>query len=324
MAAEPQVFGDEAPMWEHYWKHGSSVRCVPQSDLASRLTSACWQDFARSIPSGGQVLDLGTGLGYVLDEIGRKRDDLDLVGVDAAVSLPKDAGRLRIEAGVRMERLPFGNCQFDAVCSQFGFEYSDTEATAREVMRILRPGGTVQLLVHHADGAVVRQSIRRRSALDWVAGESGIFDEAARLAGERRALCKAASSQCASVADGASRKQLDPVAAEVASAVRQIIFEGERAWDRLVGGMLSNLVRQVRNEVAIIAALQRVALDRAAVEKLRSILSNAGLAVASARLLEVQPGLPFAWLLQASKPASDEARPAHGNPASIKKSRRAG
>ena len=301
-ARKSQSAAAETLAWAYYWKHSGASRCVPAEQLVSQMLSTCWREFARSIPAQGRVLDLGTGLGYVLKEIGSERADVELVGIDSVMSLWTDDPRLRINAGVMMERLPFGSAEFDCVCSQFGFEYSDMPATAREIARVLRPGGAVKLLIHHSDGAVVHQSARRKAALEWIFEQSGIFEEAGRLLDRCRTLVTATSGACRDAVERAGERQLDSVAAEVAAAVHQVIAPPSQGWAKQVESGLSRLRDHARNERLMLAAIERVSIDGGRIEEIVSILGNSGLHPKPPRILEAQADVPFAWLIDATRP----------------------
>lgn len=303
-ACTPFAADSEAAAWAHFWKHGGATRCVPNSACALRLLSDEWREFARSLPNAARLLDLGTGLGHVLDEIARERADVRLVGVDSAPSLRAHNPRIRIESPATMEQLPFAAAEFDAVCSQFGFEYGETRAAAREIARVLRPGGDILMLVHHADSAIVAQSRARRAALEWVVERSGMFDQVARLTNEHRASYQAMSASFAQATDRARELGLDPVAPEVAAALNQIIATGSRGWIEQVGGRLARVTHNARQELVIRAALERVALDAPGVEALLATLRAAGLQPQPPEVLEINSGMPLAWRLRASKEAS--------------------
>jgi SAM-dependent methyltransferase len=64
-----------------------------------------------------------------------------------------------------VEALPFAERRFDAVVSQFGFEYGHTGKAADELARVLVPDGRVSLLVHHAESTVVAVNRARLDAL---------------------------------------------------------------------------------------------------------------------------------------------------------------
>jgi hypothetical protein len=65
-----------------------------------------------------------------------------------------------------MEALPFPERRFGAVVSQFGYEYSQTGASAREIARVLAAGARLSFLVHHADSAIVAATCSRLNAIE--------------------------------------------------------------------------------------------------------------------------------------------------------------
>jgi ubiquinone/menaquinone biosynthesis C-methylase UbiE len=53
-----------------------------------------------------------------------------------------------------MEALPFSDEHFDTVCGQYALEYSDTDKSVAELMRVLRGGGRLRFLLHSACGVL--------------------------------------------------------------------------------------------------------------------------------------------------------------------------
>jgi ubiquinone/menaquinone biosynthesis C-methylase UbiE len=111
------------------------------------------RDAAELAPRGGRVLDVGTGPGVLLVELGARRPDLSLTGVDlsadmvaaarrnlAAVGPPADGGRSVEVADVIA--LPFEDGAFDLVISSFSLHHWDhPDRAVGELARVLRPGG---------------------------------------------------------------------------------------------------------------------------------------------------------------------------------------
>lgn len=103
----------------------------------------------------GDVLEIGPGAGRSLQYF---RRDARWVGIEPNVFahdyLRREAERLEMNAEVRAgtaERLPVAEASMDAVASSLVLcSVSDVEATLREVMRVLRPGGRFVFIEHVA------------------------------------------------------------------------------------------------------------------------------------------------------------------------------
>ena len=94
----------------------------------------------------GRVLDLGCGHGSNSRVLFADRPDLDVVGLD--VSAKAIAGYLEVRPGLvgDAEHLPFASASFDLVVSDDVIEHLvDTDSYAREIHRVLRPGGHLAL-----------------------------------------------------------------------------------------------------------------------------------------------------------------------------------
>jgi demethylmenaquinone methyltransferase / 2-methoxy-6-polyprenyl-1,4-benzoquinol methylase len=134
----------------------------PTYDRYARLLSfgqdPRWRSFlvSRIPPEASRVLDVATGTAAVAIELARGAPGRTIVGVDQSSEMLA-AGRERVErAGpsgridlreARAEALPFGDAEFDAVTFTYLLRYvDDVPATLRELVRVVRPGGTVAML----------------------------------------------------------------------------------------------------------------------------------------------------------------------------------
>lgn len=125
--------------------------------MARRLVRPAYRRFAEDIaaaaPDGGAVLDVGTGPGVLLVEIGRLRPDLRLAGLDLSPDMVAAAERNLQELGGRASAhvgdvtdLPFPDDSFDLIVSSMSLHHWDDPAAAGpELARVLRPGGRVYL-----------------------------------------------------------------------------------------------------------------------------------------------------------------------------------
>ncbi|HEY8107687.1 MAG TPA: class I SAM-dependent methyltransferase [Gaiellaceae bacterium] len=134
----------------------------PTYDRYARLLSfgqdPRWRSFlvSRIPPDAHRVLDVATGTAAVAIELAGASLDRTVVGVDQSPEMLA-AGRERIARGElndrielregRAEDLPVGDAEFDAVTFTYLLRYvDDVPATLRELVRVVRPGGTVAML----------------------------------------------------------------------------------------------------------------------------------------------------------------------------------
>jgi ubiquinone/menaquinone biosynthesis C-methylase UbiE len=113
--------------------------------------------------SGATVVDIATGPGFLLVELGKLLPGLSLIGTDQAEPMlsiaRQEAARaslvLRME-GCPAERLSLGDGEADVVtCKQLLHEVADVACVLREAARILRPGGRFFLIDFDATGSTL-------------------------------------------------------------------------------------------------------------------------------------------------------------------------
>ena len=110
--------------------------------------------------AGWRVLDVATGSGNAA--IAAARLGASVVGVDYVPSLLERARTRAAAEGYEIEfvegdaeSLPFPDGSFDAVTSVFGSMFApDHRQTAAELVRVVRPGGTIALVAWKPDGFI--------------------------------------------------------------------------------------------------------------------------------------------------------------------------
>jgi demethylmenaquinone methyltransferase / 2-methoxy-6-polyprenyl-1,4-benzoquinol methylase len=134
----------------------------PTYDRYARLLSfgqdPRWRSFlvSRVPPDARRVLDVASGTAAVASELALAAPGRNVVGVDQSPEMLA-AGRDRVEQrGLsdrielregRAETLPFGDAEFDALTFTYLLRYvDDVPATLRELVRVVRPGGTIAML----------------------------------------------------------------------------------------------------------------------------------------------------------------------------------
>ncbi len=139
------------PHWdgEIYTKYASSFY-----DLVTRVTGWRGQLARHALEglNGKEVLDVGCGTGFLVHLL--QEAGFDAVGVDpskgmleAAIKTYPQLRESVFEAGA--ERLPFIDNNFDVVIASGSLVHvPEIEDAAREMIRVLRPGGLLRILDH--------------------------------------------------------------------------------------------------------------------------------------------------------------------------------
>lgn len=285
--------------WSGFWKDepaaasGATLANLPP-DVRARM-DAPWSALARLLPPKAKVLDLATGGGIVLELLRQRRRDLTLVGIDAAASLPRLAG-LKLLAKTRADALPFGDASFDAVTSRFGIEYGDLGGGGAEAARVLRHGGRLCMILHHAESEVLRHNRARRGALQWAAHESGWPVKAANLARlQLVAAMPMPPAFRAAPAEAAARFPAQSVAWEFLTGLVQVLEAG-LGGDNEAG--VRQLVDRADDELARLAALEAAACDQGRIEELCDALERGGVSVTPPRPIVVPDGGLLAWVVE--------------------------
>lgn len=154
----PAHASTKASAWTAFWQEqNSESRCLRSApDQLHDLLSDHWNSFAASLPPRTKVLDIGCGSGIVGRSLVRAQPSLHVVGIDSArVRATPSCPNVKILPEIAIEALPFVDKCCDAAVSQFGFEYSDPSAAAKELARVLNPGARISFIIHHAASPIV-------------------------------------------------------------------------------------------------------------------------------------------------------------------------
>lgn len=120
-------------------------------DYATLFQDRLWKKWlveAASIESNWRVLDLGCGtcvLERYLSQEGCKVTGLDLTEEMVRIGQAKKIGCVDSLFVGDAEQLPYAESTFDAVLSCYVAKYCDEKKFAKEVRRVLKPGGRVTL-----------------------------------------------------------------------------------------------------------------------------------------------------------------------------------
>jgi SAM-dependent methyltransferase len=164
--------------WFHHWFGEEYLRLYPHRDQAEAAAAVRLHLEVSGRPEG-RSLDLACGEGRHLREL--RQAGVEAVGLDLSLPLLRLARRsqtpppLLVRADMR--NLPFRDAAFSAVTSFFtSFGYfsaaDDDTATAREIRRVLVPGG--RFLLDYLNAAQVRAALVPEETLDLEDGTAHV------------------------------------------------------------------------------------------------------------------------------------------------------
>jgi ubiquinone/menaquinone biosynthesis C-methylase UbiE len=130
----------------------------------SRMTD--WGLQQVTVPKNAAILDVGCGGGRTVQRLAALAREGKVTGLDysaASVAVSRDrnaqeikAGRVQIEQG-SVAALPFPDRTFDVVTAvETHYYWPDLPANVREVLRVLKPGGTFALIAETYRGGPFR------------------------------------------------------------------------------------------------------------------------------------------------------------------------
>ena len=162
--------GDDArARWDAYWRHGFLTSCADafEGNYAGSIARH-WDDTFRALPDGACVLDVCTGNGAVAALAARhaleRKVNFQIIGVDLATIEPAVALRdapdllamIDFRARTPADATGLPSESVDLVMGQYAIEYTPLEQTFAELARIVRPGGTLSLVLHDPDSVILR------------------------------------------------------------------------------------------------------------------------------------------------------------------------
>lgn len=312
--------------WTAYWRTGRGASCFDGCDTEVDLTRL-WDELVDALADGARLLDLATGNGTVVRSCTARAQArairLAIDAVDAADIDPQrdvvNAANLfagvRFRGRTRIEALPFADASFDAVVSQFGFEYADEEAAAAEAARVLAAGGRLRFIMHARYGAVARAIGLRVERLRSVLADDGPVALVLALAraaesGDVATLNRRSQDLPAAILR-ARRLAAQPVPDDAAlfysSEFLQLWERRARYWPAALRQSLEEGWINVNGVATRQAELLRVAASADDIARIGARLAAAGLHIDAIReISDERRHVQAAWLLDARRPEAHD------------------
>lgn len=189
--------------WSRYWARGAAHSCVgTYGELYGGAIADFWGGVFGGLPPVARVLDVATGNGVLPRMLlercrspGVQCDAVDIAAIQPQWLMgiaPADRERVRVHGGIDAGALPFADATFHLVVSQYGIEYAPLDRAIDEALRVLVPGGTLAMVLHHAQGRPATLAAIELGHLAWLARDGGLLDA---TAGMLEPMARAATEQ---------------------------------------------------------------------------------------------------------------------------------
>lgn len=321
MTSEPQADATTRG-WDTYWQGTGDLGAWTAGGVSHPAIRAYWEDFfsrRREQPGSATLLDLASGNGAVVEcALGVFADGaVEITCVDLSEAAIKNIGQRF--PGVRglacdAASIPLESATFDLVTSQFGVEYAGA-AAIDEAARLLAPGGSLALMLHHRNGSIQRECAANLDAATrvrdsaFVARAREMFragfaavrgadrrpydDAAARLAPAAKALEEIIGEHGARVA-GDTVARLYQDVAQIHARLPHYEPDEVLQW-------LDRMDRELDAYAGRMSSMLGAALDAEGFERIRAALNGAERSIERAEPLTA-PGeeLPLAWIVEAT------------------------
>lgn len=278
--------------WTLFWRADHLESCVAQCNETDAAGIAeLWQRFARELETGSRVLDLATGNGAVPRHLLAAEPTLRITAVDLAdidpvrfVSGAPELQSVHFMGGIDICSLPFESGSFQALTSQFGFEYAPLIPATESCCRVLAKGGSMLLLLHHVGSEVVRSTGVALMEMESLLRQAGVVDTLVQFAHKKLPVQVLEDAGRAHLA--ADCKKSKHLTGQVFEGINRVIV-GNKDNAADAASLAANIAVRLRAERARLTRLQSAALDEAKITKLRSLLRSGGVQVDIVEPLEV-------------------------------------
>lgn len=172
--------------WSDYWREGPlhSLQGSYPRNYEGEI-GAFWSTVFSGLDASRRVLDVGTGNGPLPAMLCERKlsllpriDAIDLASISPAwleCASAECRNAVRFHSHTSVECLPFPDLAYDLVISQFGLEYANLELAIPEIARVLRSGGSLAFVAHHADSRIAAIAAEEVSVVGWLLSENAVI-----------------------------------------------------------------------------------------------------------------------------------------------------
>jgi len=178
--------------WSHYWRSGS-LTSLPQdfSENYDGRIKDHWHKQLEQFEEQSKTLDVCTGNGAIAVLTQQYSDNnnkhFDVHATDGAsinvkslcASYPQLAAsyeKINFHSGMLFEQLDLEQSSFDLITSQYGIEYTDWQASASNIAKLLKTGGKLCLICHAPNTDITKYMKLEQQEYQYIQ-QLGFFDD---------------------------------------------------------------------------------------------------------------------------------------------------
>ncbi|MEW6981791.1 class I SAM-dependent methyltransferase [Colwelliaceae bacterium 6471] len=293
---------DKVDAWSLYWLSGNQDSCIPvDKGRDGLILSSLWQRFSKKLVSQAQVLDLATGNGTVPVALLSAQDDLNITGVDYAKIDPKKFVSNNALASVSffpevdIANLPFSNDSFDAVTSQFGFEYAELRLATEEFVRVLKPRGLFTFVLHSKNSEVVKPAIRKIAEFELIKTTDGLLENISDYISDNISLL-ALEQKAEQIVAEHSKRLSEAISGQIFTAIGQFIaFKNQGMNNQEVQTIFDSMKKRIFAEGCRLEQLVSVSLSENDIMEFQEHLSSLGVSVSYSKVFLNNDDEHLAW-----------------------------
>lgn len=167
--------------WTSYWKTGVTGSFGTKEPLwYKEVLEPFWRKDFIELPDKSWVLDIATGNGAVArlaqETSLQEKKVFTIYAADIArLSPTKQHDQIHYLPENPIEKLNLPGHQFDLITSQFGIEYSNTEAALQALKPLLKPTGEILIIAHHHDSIICKSSREELKQYKSILDQQSVF-----------------------------------------------------------------------------------------------------------------------------------------------------
>ncbi|MDO6486724.1 class I SAM-dependent methyltransferase [Colwellia sp. 6_MG-2023] len=176
--------------WSTYWSSTKSLNSFAEGEHKQGYVGQIadfWHKEFQQFSNSAKILDVATGNGGLAVLAKKFNPYLNVYGSDAAAINPLSKFKpsdpiyntlksVKFYGEMPTEKLAFKDQVFDAVISQFGFEYAEPSAAVLEINRILKPNGSFIALIHHESSFITDDCKVGINIINRLSANNGLLD----------------------------------------------------------------------------------------------------------------------------------------------------